>query len=308
MLFASSARFLVARVVFGALIVTSALRAQNSAPTRSIDGDRASAPIVWRGLEPAVDVMIGSKGPYRFAIDTGASGDARADTSLVTALSLEKIGEARGSSGGAVQTMPIVLLPELTLGGITWRNLAAPSRDYNGDATLPRVDGIFGGQAFADYLLTLDFPNARLSVTRGALEAGGAGVIDADFSRRVPQIAINLAGTTVDAVIDTGNTTTELLTVPAAMAKTLPLVAPPTPAGSAATVSGLSQAMTAELNGTVTVAGVTLTHPRLLFLDGSPTVNIGSAFLRTFALTIDQKNRRVRFVAAPTLPSPGVVR
>ncbi len=192
------------------------------------------------------------------------------------------------------QVMPIVLLPTVTLGGIAWQNLGAPSRDYNTGVPLPHIDGVLGLQAFADFLLTIDFPKSRLRLARGTLAADAPGVTDADFSRRVPQITIDVAGHTMPAVIDTGNTTQEALSLPASMASTLPLVAPPVPAGGVTTVSGRSAATVAEMNGALTIGGITVSHPKVLFIDGAPTANLGAAFLRTFVLTIDQQTKRVR--------------
>jgi len=282
-------------ILVGTLSVGVLIHAQDGPPAKSIVGESADVPMHWRGPEPGVDVMVGSRGPFHFAIDTGGSGEARADTSLVKMLSLETIGEARGSSGGAVQTMPIVLLPELKVGGITWKNLPAPSRDYNGAPGLPPIAGIFGADAFKDFLLTIDFPRGRVQVSRGDLPApDGRSVLPVDLSRRVPMVAIDVAGHSLQAVIDTGNVTPEMLILPATLASQLPLTAPIAAASAVTSVSGRASATTAELAGALTVGGIVVNHPKILFVDGVTTANLGDTFLQNSALTLDLKNKRLR--------------
>ena len=285
-------------ILIGALCTGVLVHSQDAPPAKSVTGDAADVAIHWRGPEPGVDVVLGSHGPYHFAIDTGGAGDARADSSLVKALSLETIGEARGSSGGTVQTMPIVLVPELTLGGITWKNLQAPSRDYNRAADLPPIAGILGADAFKDFLLTIDFPRGRVQISRGDLpEPDGRTISAVDLSRRVPMISIDVSGHQLQAVIDTGNVTPELLILPAALASQLPLSAPASAASAVTSVSGRANAATAELAGALTVGGIVVSHPRILFVDGVASANLGDTFLRSYALTLDLKNKRIRLSA-----------
>ena len=51
------------------------------------------------GHLPAVEVMVDGKGPFLFAIDTGAAGTARIDAALAAKLGLAQVGEARGGGG-----------------------------------------------------------------------------------------------------------------------------------------------------------------------------------------------------------------
>jgi hypothetical protein len=49
-------------------------------------------PMLFRGPEPAVEVMVNGRGPFLFAIDTGATDDARIDSSLIEKLGLRVSG------------------------------------------------------------------------------------------------------------------------------------------------------------------------------------------------------------------------
>src|SRR3990170_3481225 len=73
----------------------------------SVSGGCAVVPILPATI-PVVEVRIGGKGPYRFAIDTGAEGHGRISAALAEELGLPKIGEAgTPGPGGAVATRPV---------------------------------------------------------------------------------------------------------------------------------------------------------------------------------------------------------
>jgi Aspartyl protease len=55
-------------------------------------------PMKSRGLMPAVEVVVNGRGPFLFAIDTGAGGRLRVDSSLVARLGLKVTGEAHEQS------------------------------------------------------------------------------------------------------------------------------------------------------------------------------------------------------------------
>src|SRR5580765_5451585 len=71
------------------------------------------------GHLPVVSAMVNGKGPFRFAIDTGADGSLRADSTLVAQLGLRKVGEVRGGdpSGRNTRTMDVVEVGSLEIGG-----------------------------------------------------------------------------------------------------------------------------------------------------------------------------------------------
>ena len=126
-----------------------------------------------------------------------------------------------------------------------------PSRDYNTSPKLPRIDGILGIAAFADFLLTLDYPGKRVRLSRGALpEADGQVVLPLTNARGILQVTIDVAGQPVVADLDSGNLAGDALHVPAAVAQQLPTAGPPRDAGVGTTVTN-----------TIALKQVTLTAP-----------------------------------------------
>src|SRR5678815_2748316 len=80
----------------------------------SATGGCASVPILPAAI-PVVEVTIGGKGPYRFAIDTGAQGHGRISTELAEQLGLPKVGEVGTPAPGAtVATRAIYGAPEVS--------------------------------------------------------------------------------------------------------------------------------------------------------------------------------------------------
>jgi hypothetical protein len=270
-------------------------------PAAQVPQGGAEVPLRLVDRRPLLDVRVNGRGPYTFALDTGASGFARADASLVTALTLPVVGEARGSAGpgAAATTMPIVRFDTLQLGAVTFSAVDAPSRDYN--LRGGHIDGIVALNLFAEYLVTLDFPRGVLRIASGELPPpDGREVFAFDGQRRIAQIPIRVAGTEVAADIDTG--AMGGLTLPASLAGTLRLAAPPVPVGSAMTVSGPIELSGAALQGDVSIGRYLLTQPWAEFTPAFAHANVGIDVLSRFALTFDQKNRRLRLAREGTAP------
>src|SRR6478609_11174843 len=89
----------------------------------SVSGTCGSVPIL-PGAIPVVEVTIGGKGPYKFAIDTGAQGHGRISTALAEQLGLPKVGEVgTPAPGGTVATRAVYGAPEVSVGAVSFRNL-----------------------------------------------------------------------------------------------------------------------------------------------------------------------------------------
>jgi hypothetical protein len=150
-----------------------------------------------------VQANVDGKGPFRFAIDTGASGPGRADSSLVSALGLA-LGHPEANSDG-VNTADIdtTTLGSLDVGGLVRKNLSVPTRDYNGRmAPEARFSGIVGREFFADGLLVIDYPRKTVSFSRKlSLSPGAAGVLSYERPFRVP---VSIGDVRTEGNLDTG--------------------------------------------------------------------------------------------------------
>jgi D-alanyl-D-alanine carboxypeptidase len=254
-----------------------------------------TVPMEWAGHLGSVSVRLNGKGPFRFAIDTGAAGAARIDSSVASALNLAVIGEARvgDPSGKNVKSAPIVRAESLEIGGVRFGDLTATVGATMSRVPGEKVDGIIGFALFADCLVTLDYPGKRMILASGELPAvNGADVIDFHSERGIPAITIRVADTEVEADVDAGSMGG--ITLPESFAAKLPLVAAPRVIGHARTVSNEFDVKGAELNGNVTFGPVKLEHPEIHFQPIFPMANVGSRVLRDFALTFDQKNHRMK--------------
>ena len=150
-----------------------------------------------------VNARVNGQGPYRFAVDTGASGVGRADTRLVSALALPLHGETTTSDGVTRASVDTVRIDTLELGGVVHRNVEVIARDYNArNAPEAAFDGILGRDFFADGLLRIDYPNRTLGFTRSEqLAPSAANALTYSRAFRIP---LKIAGRPFVAQLDTG--------------------------------------------------------------------------------------------------------
>ena len=87
--------------------------------------------------------------------------------------------------------------------------------------------------------------------------------------------------------------------LPTKYAAELPLVAPPVTVGHARTVAGTFEVQAATVKGTVEVGEFTTDVTEIRFSDLRPGAepgigNVGGEFLKSFVVTCDSANRRIR--------------
>lgn len=254
-------------------------------------------PMSFYGNRPVVEVMVNDKGPFRFLIDTGAGGLARADASLVKTLGLTIVGQESSSDGGskAQANLNEVKFETLSIKDLQFRDVTAYSRNYNTATYLSHIDGILGFELFADYLLTLDYPNKRVSIERGALpKPDGKQMLNLQMIEGNPAIDIIIGGVKTTTLIDSGNI--RAVDVPSAFLKKIPLVSFPRMIGRGSSVGGEYELKEVKLQGAVSIGGYSFSEPLVTFSDVFEEINIGSSMLREFAITFDRKNLRIRLI------------
>src|SRR5262249_49068270 len=109
----------------------------------------------------------------------------------------------------------------------------------------------------------------------------------------VPAIEIDVNGRSFKVDIDSGSPAE--VTLPKSAANSLTLESEPAVVGRGMTADGPFEVYGATLRGEVHVGAMTLTNPRLDFVDVFPVGNLGSRFLSKLVVTFDPKNRRVSF-------------
>ncbi len=236
-----------------------------------------------------VTARVNGKGPFRFAVDTGASGLGRADARLVAALSLTVTGAGHSSDGVATARVDTVPLASLELGGLVRRDLSVITRDYNGRMSKEAAfDGIIGRDFFADGLLVIDYPKRRLTFTRSArLQRGAAGVLGYERPFRVP---VTIGSVTVEGQLDTG----------ANVAFVLPTPLFDRVGGGAVTASAEGKLTNttikterATVAGPFRIGAASLANVEVRVSDRFPELLVGAHTLQKFALLIDQRSASV---------------
>lgn len=278
-------------LIAGAVALAAASPAAAQKPATLVD-----VPMRFFGARPAVEVMVNGKGPFLFLIDTGAGGRARADLLLVRRLKLPRVGSVTNDDlSGRTQSVPEVRIDTLAIGKLRFRNVTANTRDYNTSGRQPRMDGILAFNLFSPYLLTLDYPNRRVRVARGALPApDGKNVLAFESPDGTPLVRAAFGALAVEADVDSGDSGG--ISLPASLVSRLTPLSPPQIVGRGRSANSEFEVKGTRLRETFRIGGHAFPEPAITYTEVFPNVNLGSELLRRFSLTFDQKNRRLRLI------------
>jgi predicted aspartyl protease len=273
-----------------------------AAPPQLAAAGETVIPLRPLGTQPAVEVTVNGRGPYLFLVDTGASGVARIDSSLVDALKLPVVSQetASGATQGGEVPIRRVAVARLGVGDRVYRNLQPLSRSYNTPGEyLPDIGGILALNLFAGELLTIDFPGRQLRIAKGELPpADGRTILNYEERGGVIHVPISVGGLKLSALVDSG--TDRSLDLPASVIRKLRLGNFPHPIGQTEGVTGRVGIAEVTLDADITLGAHSVRAPAVTFSDAFEYPIIGSVFLHDFAVTIDQKNRRIRFIRPAT--------
>jgi predicted aspartyl protease len=254
-----------------------------------------SAPLEVTHGKPFVSVMVNGKGPFKFVIDTGTGAQAFVTPELAGQLGLPSAGQARISdpSGQGGQRVPMVTIQSLQVAGVEFTAIKAAVHPLTeGDGA---YQGLLGFVLFRDYLLTLDFPNRRMTLSAGALEPDGKrSVLPFRMPDGVPIVGLRVGGVDVEAQIDSGGSGFSL---PEQVASKLKFSAGPEIFATGQSFSTRFQIKAARLASDLHLGGYTFEHPFVEINAAFPLANFGSCPMQDFALTFDQKSNLVRFSA-----------
>lgn len=236
-----------------------------------------------------IQAQVNHGGPYRFAVDTGASGLGRADSSLVSALHLTVTGATQASDGVSTATVNTVHLNSLELGALSRSNLDVIARDYS--SSVPpeaAISGILGRGFFADGLLVIDFPTHSLWFSRTRqLAAGDADALAYERAFRIP---ISLGDVATTANLDTG----------AAVGLVLPRstfdqvsATPLEQAGRARLTNGVIETGRAIVHGPLRAGAINIANIDTRVSDRFPEAVLGGEILRNYVIAIDQRTQLV---------------
>lgn len=254
-------------------------------------------PMQFRGSMPVVEVMVNGKGPFLFAIDTGAQGEARADSSLVQRLQLQPVNEGLvgDGTGRNNRKVDVVQFETIKIGTLQFRKIKALTRNYNNVPNYLKIDGILGFDLFANHLLTLDYPNKRVRIETGELpKPDGKEILNFENPLGMPIVELSISGMKLVAGIDSGQSGS--ISFPLALANILPHASEPKVIGKGRTVSNEFEVKEVRLKNLLRLGSYEFFEPTIIYDESSEEIFLGGKLLHEFSVTFDQKNRRVRFI------------
>ncbi len=282
-------------------LATVSLAAQN--------GLRSTQMEVVHG-KPYVMVTVNGKGPFRFVVDTGTGGQAFITPELADRLELPPAGRTglTDPSGRGLKDVPVVLIQSLQIAGVEFTGVKAIRHSLAGDDG--SCQGLLGFTLFRDYLLTLDYPNRRLTLTPGALAPdGGGSVLAFRMPDGVPIATLFIDGMRIETQLDSGG---DGLSLPEDLASRLKFAVKPVVYANGQSFATRFQVKAAKLASTVQLGRYSFPRPFVEILSAFPLANFGACPMQNFALTFDQKNLLVRIDASRTTftlsATPGAIR
>src|ERR1041385_2629970 len=262
----------------------------------------AVAPMQMRDWMPVIEVKLNGQGPFAFMIDTGAGMQADIDTSVAERLKLSLNGTAINGdpSGENDREVETAKIDSIAFGGggsdgrgVEFHDVTAVVRPQRITKDYPDVDGIIGFALFNDYLLTLDYRSMQVRIARGTLPpVNGSDILNFEIENRIPVIEVAIGKIRVRAHIDSGNFVAGFI-LPEEIVEQLQLLSQPVTVGRARSVSNRIELKQVQLRDTIRIGGFDFPQPTITFPALSDT-NVGFKVLRDFALTFDQKNRRLK--------------
>jgi hypothetical protein len=247
------------------------------------------------GHRPVVEATLDGKGPYRFILDTGASGCVLAapfaDRAGLTVLAAAKV---KSPESPTPVDGKLVRIERVAIGGITLTGLNAVAMDLSrvfpgpGDPV-----GVLSAALFPGYLLTFDYPAGTIALRAGELPAAnGEDLFEFNPSRRLPSLSASFAGTAIDLDLDTGSATG--FTVPSDYAARLPLSGGLVEGKPDKRVDRILTVQEGRLQGAARIGRFAFESPTIRFVAGTAQGLVGWDVLKRFAVTFDSKNHRLR--------------
>lgn len=236
-----------------------------------------------------VQARVNGRGPFRFAVDTGASGWGRADTTLVSALHLKTGMPATTSDGIQKARVATVHLESLKLGGVSKQSLDVITRDYDSRMSPDAAfSGIIGREFFADGLLIIDYPERTLSFSRKlSLSPAGPNVLRYERAFRVP---VSIGKVRTEGNLDTGADVAFVL--PKSLFEQVS-DAPLQQAGAGRLTNSRIETMRSTVRGPFRIGGVSLSDVPVRVSGRYPELLVGAHALQHFVVMIDQRSRSI---------------
>lgn len=244
--------------------------------------------------------MINGRGPFVFGLDTGASGAFSIHPKLAESLGLPVVSQTHIHAPGESKDNPapvanVVRVDDLTVAGHAFHHalgVASPGERENG--------GTLCIELFKDVLVSLDYPNDRLTISENALPSPDQqNVFEYVEDHTTPVLPISLGPLNTTGHLDSGARQTKAdVMVPFKLASQLPLMEPMQRSGFVADSLGRkTERYTATLNGDLRIGALTFHNPTLVISDWVPYVNLGG-LCNKLVIVLDERQHRIRLTQA----------
>lgn len=241
---------------------------------------------------PVVNLTINGKGPYKFIFDTGSSGNI-IDKELAEQLKLEVIGENQLRTPGSDQIITSNIVNTESVKIKDWKVFDETSFTTTALRSMLPIDGIISITFFNDYLLTIDYKNSILHITKGNLNPNDEGVISYSQEKRILTLQVDIDGNSVEAHLDSGNPGS--IGIPYALKEKLKFESEPVSAGEIKTPVASFNRWEAKLTGDVSIGGIIYHNPDVFLIERAGFVNLGRQIFMDLIISIDQKNKLIKF-------------
>ena len=182
----------------------------------------------------------------------------------------------------------------VTIGGAAFADVKAIRHKLYGEEE--NCQGVLGFTLFKDYLFTLDFPDRRLVLARGAIVQDGSGsVLPFRLENGVPVIPMRIDGQHMEAQIDSGGTG---LSLPEKLARHVKFLSTPIAFSSGESLATRFQIRAARLRPDVRFGKYVFKQAFIEINPAFPLVNVGSTPLKRFVVTFDQAALLVRLYSS----------
>ena len=261
----------------------------SSPPERVELSGAVEVPITLESNLPIVEIRVNGQGPFRFGIETGANFIV-ISPDLAARVSLKRTG--------GTNEYPAYRLDTIDIGGVHFAGMPAVARRV----AQANIDGVLGLPLYRDLLLTIDYPNRRARFERGALPAAdGQSILSLTHVGPFWGLPLTIAGKAYSGVLDTRSTGGFGFTPESA--KGVPF------AGELRVVGRARGAAIPEADvkagtiaGDIRIGRYVFPRPvasvRPLPPDFPTEPIVGGRVLSQFAITLDQRNARLRLARA----------
>jgi predicted aspartyl protease len=307
--------------VLSVVIATEGAWAETQVPSEKQDVQQAAQQAAQQANEhsahldishgkPFAMVSINGQGPFRFVIDTGTGAEAIITSQLAEKLAIPHSGRLRltDPSGKGSQIMPTVVIDSLQVAGVEFTGVKAAVHSLSD--TEGACQGLLGFKLFRDYLLTLDYPDRRMSLSSGELVPDNEQlVLPFRMPDDIPIVSLAIGTKRIDTLIDSGGTG---LSLPEGFAAQLQFLSDPVVFSNSHSLSTRFQVKSAKLAADVHLGAYTFERPFVELNPAFPLANFGGCTMKDFSLTFDQKHLLIRFAGSrPVIhlsPAPAPVK